>query len=209
MTESAPTAVRFSPCTEASAVTVAYCLFAGLFITRELKLRALPALIFRSGMIVGIVMPLVAISIAMQQMFAVIGVGKIIADLLIGLGPVSTVVISMVIVFVAGTLFESVPITILLAPILAPAAAKVGIDPFHFAVIFEVGAAIGFITPPFGLNLYVASSVTGISYLAIARSVVPYVVTLVLIWILIACVPQLSTFLAQFAGLGGAGLGMK
>jgi C4-dicarboxylate transporter DctM subunit len=198
----------FSP-TEASAVTVAYCLFAGLFITRELKLRNLPALVFRSGMIVGIVMPLVAISIAMQQMFAVIGIGKIISDLLIGLGPASTLIISMAIVFVAGTLFESVPITILLGPILAPAAAKVGIDPFHFAVVFEVGAAIGFITPPFGLNLYVASSVTGISYLGIARAVIPYLVALILVWIVIAWIPQLSTFLAQFAGLGGAGLGMK
>ncbi len=113
------------------------------------------------------------------------------------------------IVFVAGTLFESVPITILLGPILAPAAAKVGIDPFHFAVVFEVGAAIGFITPPFGLNLYVASGVTGIPYLAISRAVVPYLVALILVWIVIACVPRLSTFLAQFAGLGGAGLGMK
>jgi C4-dicarboxylate transporter DctM subunit len=190
----------FSP-TEASAVTVAYCLFAGLFITRELKLLNLAALVFRSGMIVGIVMPLVAISIAMQQMFAVIGIGKVISDVLTGLGSVATVSISMVIVFVAGTLFESVPITILLGPILAPAAAKVGINPFHFAVIFEVGAAIGFITPPFGLNLYVASSVTGISYLTIARSVIPYLIALLAAWIVIACVPELSTYLAQFAGV--------
>ena len=97
--------------------------------------------------------------------------------------------------------FESVPITILLAPILAPAAAKVGVNPLHFAVIFEVGAAIGFVTPPFGLNLYVASSVTGISYLTIARAVVPYLVALLAAWIVIACVPELSTFLAQFAGV--------
>ena len=69
---------------------------------------------------------------------------------------------------------------------------------------FEVGAAIGFITPPFGLNLYVASSVTGISYLTIARAVIPYLVALLLIWIVIACIPQLSTYLPHFAGLGGA-----
>jgi C4-dicarboxylate transporter DctM subunit len=198
----------FSP-TEASAVTVAYCLFAGLFLTRELKFRHLPALVFRSGMIVGIVMPLVAISIAMQQMFAVIGVGRIIGDLLTGLGSTPTLIISMLIVFVAGTLFESVPITILLAPILAPAAAKVGIDALHFAVIFEVGAAIGFITPPFGLNLYVASSVTNIPYLTIARAVIPYLVALLAAWIVIAAVPQLSTYMPQFAGLGGAGSTMR
>ena len=54
--------------------------------------------------------------------------------------------------------------TIILTPILAPIAASVGIDPVHFAVIVLVGASIGFITPPYGLNLYLASGVTGVPY---------------------------------------------
>ena len=199
----------FSP-TEAASVTVAYCLFAGLFLTRELKLRELPNLIFRSALIIGIVIPLVAVSIMMQQMFAVIGVARFVADVLGGIGVYQIVlIVCMVAVFVAGTLLESVPLTIILAPILAPVAVSVGADPFHFAVVFMVGGAIGFITPPFGLNLFVASTITGVPYLRIARAVLPYLATLLTTWIIIAIFPQLTLFMIELAGLGGGGLTME
>lgn len=191
----------FSP-TEAAGVTVAYCLFAGLFLTRELRLRDLPALIFRSGMIVGLIMPLVAISIAMQQIFAVIGVTTFVGEVLSGIGSYYAIMATcMAIVFVMGMLIESVPVTIILAPILAPVAIGAGANPFHFAVVFMVGAAIGFVTPPFGLNLFVASSVSGVPYLAVARASVPYLIALIASWIVIALVPEISTYLIQFAGL--------
>lgn len=190
----------FSP-TEAAAVTVIYCLFAGLFMTRELSLRRLPAVILRSGMIVGIIMPLVAMSLMMQQIFAVIGVGEWLGEFIRSLGGYYTVLfVSMVIVLIAGTLLESVPNTVILAPILAPVAIEAGVNPFHFAVVFMVGDAIGFITPPFGLNLYVASGITGIPYLKIAKAVVPYLLALLSIWVVIALIPSLSVYLTQFAG---------
>lgn len=199
----------FSP-TEAAAVTVVYCLFAGFFLTRELKLSALPDLIFRSGMIVGLIMPLVAVSLVMQQMFAVIGLSTYVGNLLAGLGNYYVILLTcMAVVFIAGMFLESVPITIIFAPIMAPVIVKAGGDPFHFAVVFVVGTAIGFVTPPFGLNLFVASSISGVPYLQISRSVLPYLVALVLTWLVIAFVPILSTYLVQFAGLAGGGSQMK
>src|SRR5690606_8943667 len=102
-----------------------------------------------------------------------------------------------------------VPITIIFAPIMAPVIAKAGGDPFHFAVVFVVGTAIGFVTPPFGLNLFVASSISGVPYLRIARYVVPYLVVLALTWIIIALVPVLSTYIVSFTGIAGGGLRMN
>ena len=199
----------FSP-TEAAAVTVVYCLFAGFFLTRELKVSALPDLIFRSGMIVGLIMPLVAVSLVMQQMFAVIGLSTYVGNLLAGLGNYYVILaVCMIVVFIAGMFLESVPITIIFAPIMAPVMVKAGADPFHFAVVFVVGTAIGFVTPPFGLNLFVASSISGVPYLQISRYVVPYLYALLLTWTLIALVPILSTYLVQFAGLAGGGSLMK
>jgi len=101
----------------------------------------------------------------------------------------------MAIVFVCGMVLESLPVTIILAPILAPIAHSVGVDPVQFAVIFLVGASIGFITPPYGLNLYVASGVTGVPYFRLLRYTVFYLVTLIAVWILVAMVPTLSTIL--------------
>ena len=92
-------------------------------------------------------------------------------------------------------ILESLPVTIILAPILAPIAQNAGVDPIHFAVIFLVGAAIGFVTPPFGLNLYVASSITGIPYLRLVKFVIPYFISLIICWIAISLWPALSLIL--------------
>ncbi|MCB1741941.1 MAG: TRAP transporter large permease [Gammaproteobacteria bacterium] len=195
----------FSP-TEASAVTAVYCLIAGLSITRETRWRQLVSVMARSAIIVGIIGPLVAVSIMMQEILAVVGAREFIEGMLSQLGGYYMVLFSMMLmVLAAGTLLESVPNTIILAPILAPIAAGIGIDPFHFAVIFLIGDAIGFITPPYGLNLYVASGITGLPYFGIVRQVMPYLGALLVVWLLVALVPELSTWLVQFAGLGGAG----
>ncbi len=194
----------FSP-TEASAVTVAYCLFAGLFITRETKFRNLHNVIFRSAIIIGIIVPLVAVSVMMQQILAVVGAREFIEGLLMQLGGYYIILFCMMgMVLATGTLLESVPNTIILAPILAPIAKDIGVDPFHFAVVFLIGDAIGFITPPYGLNLYVASGITGLPYLRIVRQVLPFLFSLLVVWVIIALVPQLSTWLIGFAGLGAS-----
>ena len=107
----------------------------------------------------------------------------------------------MFLVLAAGTVLESLPNTIILAPILAPIAYTAGVDPIHFAVIFLVGDAIGFITPPYGLNLYVASGITGIPYFSIVKHVLPYLLALSIVWMVIAFWSPLSLYLLQFAGL--------
>jgi C4-dicarboxylate transporter DctM subunit len=106
------------------------------------------------------------------------------------------------IVLAAGTILESLPNTIILAPILAPIAASIGVDPIHFAVIFLVGDAIGFITPPYGLNLYVASGITGIPYFRLLKYTMPYLGALIVAWLLIAFIPELSTILLVNKGAG-------
>jgi TRAP-type C4-dicarboxylate transport system permease large subunit len=79
-----------------------------------------------------------------------------------------------------------------MAPILAPIAVSVGVDPIHFAVIFLIGGSIGFITPPYGLNLYVASGVTGVPYIRLLKYIVPYLIALIAVWLLVAVMPWLS-----------------
>lgn len=74
----------------------------------------------------------------------------------------------------------SLPVTVTFAPILAPVAFAAGVDPVHFSVTFLVGAAIGFITPPFGLNLFVASGVTGIPYSKLVHHALKYMYALVI-----------------------------
>ena len=132
----------------------------------------------------------------MQQVLGTLGAGEVIGDLLRSMGGYYPILFTaMAMVFVAGMILESLPVTIIMAPILAPIAATVGVDPVHFAVIFLVGASIGFITPPYGLNLYVASGVTGVPYFRLLRYSTMYLGALLAVWILVALVPDLALFL--------------
>jgi len=183
----------FSP-TEAAAITVGFCLLAGLLLTREIKFKELPDVILRSGQLTGMLAPMIAVSVVMQQVFGLLGVAEAVANFVAWFGENPTVVllILMAIVMAAGCILESLPVTVIFAPILAPIALAHGVDPVHFSVVFLVGAAIGFITPPFGLNLFVASGTTGIPYSKIVPFAILYMSGLVIAWMLIAFVPWFS-----------------
>jgi len=167
------------------------------------SIRQLPDLILRSGQITGLLVPLIAVSIVMQQILTLLGAKTFVTELFAQFGGYYPILFaSMVLVLAAGTILESLPNTIILAPILAPIAASIGVNPIHFAVIFLIGDAIGFITPPYGLNLYVASGITGIPYFRLLRYTVPYLLALLLVWMTVALVPQISTVLLLQQGAG-------
>ncbi len=212
---------KFSP-TEAAGVTVGFCIIVGfvslpihklmgspdedrpvahrgfgeMLVVKGFGPLELPSITMRSAQIAGILAPLIAVSVVMQQILSVLGAQEFIGDFVRGMGDYYAVLFtSMAIVFVAGMVLESLPVTIILAPILAPIAHSAGVDPLQFAVIFLVGASIGFITPPYGLNLYVASGVTGVPYFRLLRYSVFYLVALLAVWMVVALVPSLSTVL--------------
>ncbi len=211
---------KFSP-TEAAGVTVGFCVIAGLvswalshlFRIRDDKewhekgwgemllvdgftVPEIPGIVVRSAQITGILAPLIAISVVMQQILSLLGAQQVIGDFVISMGGYYAVLATaMVIVFVSGMVLESLPVTIILAPILAPIAQSVGVDPIHFSVIFLVGASIGFITPPYGLNLYVASGVTGVPYFRLLKYSTMYLIALMATWILVALTPDLALML--------------
>lgn len=211
---------KFSP-TEAAGVTVGFVVLVGficlainkltrhqedaeigersmaeMLIVRGFGPLELPSITMRSSQITGILAPLIAVSVVMQQILSVLGAQQVIGDFVTSMGGYYAVLFTaMAIVFVSGMVLESLPVTIILAPILAPIAHSVGVEPVQFAVVFLVGASIGFITPPYGLNLYVASGVTGVPYFRLLRYTWPYLIALITIWIIVALVPDLSTML--------------
>ncbi len=211
---------KFSP-TEAAGVTVGFCVIVGLLsfplnkimgqdadtplaekstvsmlVVEGFKVPEVPSIVVRSAQITGILAPLIAVSVVMQQILSLLGAQAVIGDFVTGMGGYYAVLFTaMAIVFVAGMILESLPVTIILAPILAPVAASVGVDPVHFSVIFLVGASIGFITPPYGLNLYVASGVTGVPYFRLLRYSTLYLAALIVIWVFVAMTPESALML--------------
>ncbi|MEM9966669.1 MAG: TRAP transporter large permease [Pseudomonadota bacterium] len=226
---------KFSP-TEAAGVTVGFCIIVAMisypankvlgmspdtpveqksvtsmFVVEGFTLREIPSIVVRSAQISGILAPLIAVSVVMQQILSLLGAQEVIGGFVTSMGGYYPVLFTaMAIVFVSGMILESLPVTIILAPILAPIAHSVGVDPIQFAVIFLVGASIGFITPPYGLNLYVASGVTGVPYFRLLRYATVYLFALIAIWFCVAYFPSLSKTLLPggflfetLSGLGG------
>ena len=122
------------------------------------------------------------------------GAQQVIGDFLTSMrGYHAVLFTAMVIVFFSGMVLESLPVTIILAPLLAPIATDAGIDPIRFSVIFLVGGSIGFVTPPHGLNLHVASGVTGIPSFRLLEYTVAYPIALIGVWIPVSLTPVLTT----------------
>ena len=172
-----------------------------MLVVRGFRVRDVPEIVLRSAQITGILAPLIAVSIVMQQVLSLLGANAALTEFMQTFGTYYAVLfVAMFIVLLAGTVLESLPNTIILAPILAPIAVSYGVDPIHFGVVFLIGDAIGFITPPYGLNLYVASGVTGIPYFRLLAYTLPYLVSLLLVWFVVALVPELSLFLVGLMG---------
>ena len=184
----------FTP-TEAGAVAAVYTFLVGLLVTRKIKLKNIPGVLISSSQICGLIAPIVAIALVFSQNIAVLHIPDSFVKVFLGISDnnvIRTLVI-MGVLLIAGCIMEAAPNILLLSPILVPIGEKLGIDPIHFGVIVVSTLAVGFITPPIGLNLFVASAMSGVPYTTIAKDAVAYVAVLILSLLVIAFVPQLST----------------
>jgi C4-dicarboxylate transporter, DctM subunit len=187
----------FTP-SEAGAVAAVYCLAVGLIVTRTIKVKDVPTIMNKSASINGMIAPIIALAIVLSQILGFLGLPSAAVDGLLALSSNSVVLTLLILILLlaAGAIMETTPNVVLLLPILAPFAVNVlGFDPVHFGMTMIVALAIGFITPPIGLNLFVASSITGIPVLEIAYRSLPYLLALLIGLLTIAFVPQITLFL--------------
>jgi len=182
----------FTP-SESAAVAFTYILLTGVFSGTVSDVGDLAPSFLSSIMVMGMIVPIFVASVMIQQSLSYFSMQTVISDLLMQLGnPVLIFVGMAVVMLISGSILDSVPNMILTAPLLAPAAFSLGIDPLMWGVIFMISDAIGFITPPYGLNLYIISGLTGIDYMDVARAALPYMVALSLVWLLFFSHPELN-----------------
>lgn len=188
----------FTP-TEAAGIAVAYCLFAGLFVTKEIKVRQIPEIMSQSSRVNGMIAPIIAMAVIFSEVLAVTGLPESGVQFLLGFSenPTAVMGLVLVIILIAGCVMEATPNILLLTPLLVPVANSLGYHPVHFGVMVVVTLAIGFVTPPLGLNLFVASSVTGVPFTRIAVKAIPYLMALLIGLLIIWQIPYLSLALLE------------
>ena len=183
----------FTP-TEASAVAVFYALVVGIFIYREIKLRDLHRILYKSVMSSAVIMFIIANAGLFAFLITRAGVPDAIGHWLQDVlkTPAYFLLGVNAALFIIGMFIETSAAIIVLAPILAPVAQHFGIDPVHFGLIMVVNLALGMITPPFGVNLFAACTVARISLDRIIKDLVPFVLVVLSCLMVITYVPSIS-----------------
>jgi len=184
----------FTP-TEAAAVAVVTTMVIGL-VQGTLKLEDFPKMLESSAKVNGVIVPIIAFALPLAQALAALEVPQTFVQSITQATDNPTLIILMMlgIFILAGCVMETTPNIVILSPIMLPLAQEIGMNDIHFCIFMVTSLGVGFITPPLGLNLFVMSGLTGETVLTIALHAVPFVVSMLVVVLLLAFVPALSTW---------------
>ncbi|MGG4604604.1 TRAP transporter large permease [Paenalcaligenes sp. Me131] len=191
----------FTP-TEAAAVGVIYGFIVGVFVYKELKWSDLYRLIAGSALTSATVIVIVGTATIFGRMLAIERIPFMIADYIVQLtdSPILILLLINVLLLFVGMFMETLAAIIILVPILLPVVTAVGIDPVHFGIVIIVNLAIGMVTPPVGVNLFVGSRVGETSLEKAIVGAIPFIISMLAVLLLITYVPWLSLFPLSLIG---------
>ncbi len=183
--------------TEAAAISVAYALFICLFVYRTLRWRDLYSVFWEGGKTYVAILFIIAAATAFGRVITMLRYTQVISSGLLSLfaSKAAILIVINLILLACGMVIDNIPNIMILTPILFPVVSAIGMDPVHFGIMLTANLAIGMVTPPMGINTFVASSMTGIPILTIARATVPFLVAFLVALIAITFVPELTLFL--------------
>ncbi|WP_449371620.1 TRAP transporter large permease [Thiomonas sp.] len=192
----------FTP-TEAAAMSAVYAFIIAVFVYKDLRLRDVPRVLLASAnmsaMLLYIITNAVLFSFLMTSEQVPQGIAQWMIDA--GLGPVVFLLLVNLLLLLAGNVMEPSSIVLILAPILFPVAAHLGIDPIHFGIIMVVNMEIGMLTPPVGLNLYVASGIAKMGITELTVAVWPWLLTMLVFLGLVTYIPAISLAFPRWLGM--------
>jgi C4-dicarboxylate transporter DctM subunit len=191
----------FTP-SEASAIAVVYGLILG-FCYRDLNAKVLADILKRTVETSGMIMFIVAQASLFAWILSITRVPQLAAEALIPLingNTTAYLLMLSAILFVLGALMETVPIILILGPILVPVGVSLGIDPLHLGLVFCINLVVGYITPPYGGNLFTAAATTKQSYVTVVKGVFPFMIAMMIFVLALAFLPVLTTGLPSLMG---------
>ncbi|UFT98744.1 TRAP transporter large permease subunit [Radiobacillus kanasensis] len=186
----------FTP-TESAAVAVVLGLVVGFLFHRDLKVKDMPKILVDSAKTTAMLFFIITMAMTFAHIVTLERIPHNIAEVITSwnVNAVVFLIIVNVLLFVAGQFMEPTAIITILAPILFPVAIALGIDPIHFGIIMVVNMEVGMVTPPVGLNLYVASGITKMPLLEVTKATLPWLIAIIIGLILVTYVPAISLWL--------------
>ena len=186
----------FTP-TEAASVAAVYAFFTAVVIYRDLKITDVPRVLLDLSCVSVMLMFIICNAFLFGYVLTVAQIPQQIAQMIVDahLAQWQFLLVVNIILLVAGNFMDPAPIVLITAPILFPTAMKLGIDPIHLGILYVVNMEIGLVTPPVGLNLFVASGITGQPLMTVVRAALPWLMVLLGFLIVVTYVPQVTLWL--------------
>lgn len=182
--------------TEAAAVAACYGLIVGVFVYRELTPRKVISCCVEAAETSATIIVLMAMATLFGNIMTIEDVPGTIARAILGVTENKLVILMLinVLLLIVGIFMEALAAIVILTPILLPIVVGAGVDPLHFGIIMVVNLAIGFITPPVGVNLFVASGVSKAKLSNLAQSVIPMMLLMIVVLLIITYFPEVPLF---------------
>lgn len=188
----------FTP-TESAVAAILYSIFVGVFIYHELDLKSILEAFKETALINGQTTFLVGISMAFARFLTMSQVPGTLAKGILGISnPIAILLVINLFLLVVGCFIDNISSTVILTPILLPIVAGIGMSPIQFGIVMTVNLAIGFITPPYGCNLFFASAISNVSVVDIAKKILPMIGAMLIVLMALTFIPALSIGILDF-----------
>jgi C4-dicarboxylate transporter DctM subunit len=186
----------FTP-TEAAAMSAAYAFFVAVYVYKDLTLKQVPKVLLDSANLSAMLLYIITNAVLFSFLLTSEQVPQDLATWItdMGLSPWMFLLVVNILLLIAGNFMEPSSILLITTPVLFPVAMKLGIDPIHLGVIMTVNMEIGMITPPVGLNLYVASGIANMGLTEVSKACAPWILVMLLFLLLITYVPIITMWL--------------
>jgi len=189
--------------TEAAAMAAVYSFFISVFVYKALSFKDVPRVLLRAANTSAMLLYIVTNAVLFSFVLSNENIPSALADWILAqdLGWVGFLFLVNILLLIAGNFMEPTSIILIMAPILAPAAKKLGIDLVHFGIVIDVNMEVGLCHPPVGLNLYVASMIAGMRITDLAMAVMPWLLTMLVFLVIVTYWPGLTLFLPRLLGM--------
>ena len=183
--------------TESAVVAVFYGLIVGMFVYKEITFKQIPAILLESAKTTAMVMLIVASASAFAWLITVEGIAEELANFFMSIAPgkLSMLLMINIILLIAGMFVDAISAFYIFLPIFLPIIDSMNIDPIHFGVMMTMNLAIGLVTPPVGLDLYVACGLAKLSLKEISIGVLPFIFAALMALLLITYIPSITLWL--------------
>lgn len=183
--------------TEAAVISVFYALFVSLFIYKTIRIKDIWGIFAEAMKTYAPILFILAASTAFSRVLTLMQIPQSVSTWILTHfnNEIVLLIIINLFLLIVGMVMDTTPAILILSPILLPIVLNIGMNPIHFGVVMIVNLAIGFVTPPIGVNLFVASSLTDIPVMQIAKKAMPMIGYFLLALLLLTFIPQICLFL--------------